>query len=310
MIAISSISFGEDVEREVLDTLRSGMVAQGPKVARFEVGFAELVGTRHAVAVNSGTTALIAALRVLDLQPGDEVLTTQFTFVATLNAILDSGATARFADIGEADFALDPDAVAQCVNERTRVLMPVHLYGQTADMGALMPLAETEGLAVVEDAAQAHGATFDGKGAGSFGLGCFSFYATKNLTTAEGGMVTTDDDGGIDPVQLVEIRGPCGVEPRGDLPPVFLPRFHEQGEVTQRGLRENAGVQRTHLAGSDERDPRSRGRHHASIASRTAATIRSTSSVESAAWTGMLRHRRATDVATGVGEAITRGCSR
>ncbi len=207
MIGISSISFGEDVEREVLDTLRSGIVAQGPKVKRLEDEFAALVGARHAVAVNNGTTALIAALQVQDLQPGDEVLTTPFTFVATLNAILEAGATARFADIRVDDFNVDPAVVADRVTDRTKALMPVHLYGQTADMCALMPLAQTHGLAVVEDAAQAHGATFDGRGAGTFGLGCFSFYATKNLTTAEGGMITTDDDVVADRLRVLRNQG-------------------------------------------------------------------------------------------------------
>lgn len=207
MIAISSISFGEDVEREVLDTLRSGIVAQGPKVKRLEEEFAALVGVRHAVAVNNGTTALIAALQVQDLQPGDEVLTSPFTFVATLNAILEAGATARFADITETDFNLDPAVAAARITDRTRVLLPVHLYGQTADMASLMPLAAEHGLSVVEDAAQAHGATFDGRGAGSFGVGCFSFYATKNLTTAEGGMVTTDDDTIADRLRVLRNQG-------------------------------------------------------------------------------------------------------
>ena len=207
MIAISSISFGEEVEREVLDTLRSGIVAQGPKVKRLEDEFAALVGTRHAVAVNNGTTALIAALQVQDLQPGDEVLTTPFTFVATLNAILEAGATARFADISESDFNIDPAVAADRIGDRTKVLMPVHLYGQSADMGALMPLASKNGLTVVEDAAQAHGATFDGRGAGSFGVGCFSFYATKNLTTAEGGMITTDDDAIADRLRVLRNQG-------------------------------------------------------------------------------------------------------
>lgn len=207
MIAISSISFGEEVEREVLDTLRSGIVAQGPKVKRLEDEFAALVGTRHAVAVNNGTTALIAALQVQDLQPGDEVLTTPFTFVATLNAILEAGATARFADISESDFNIDPAVAAHRIGDRTKVLMPVHLYGQSADMGALMPLASKNGLTVVEDAAQAHGATFDGRGAGSFGVGCFSFYATKNLTTAEGGMITTDDDAIADRLRVLRNQG-------------------------------------------------------------------------------------------------------
>ncbi|MGF7123346.1 DegT/DnrJ/EryC1/StrS family aminotransferase [Rhodococcus sp. AG1013] len=207
MIAISSISFGEDVEREVLDTLRSGIVAQGPKVKRLEEEFAALVGVRHAVAVNNGTTALVAALQVQDLQPGDEVLTSPFTFVATLNAILEAGATARFADISEADFNLDPAVAATRITDRTKVLLPVHLYGQSADMAALMPLAAEHGLSVVEDAAQAHGATFDGRGAGSFGLGCFSFYATKNLTTAEGGMITTDDDVLADRLRVLRNQG-------------------------------------------------------------------------------------------------------
>ncbi|WP_186627561.1 DegT/DnrJ/EryC1/StrS aminotransferase family protein [Rhodococcus sp. BP22] len=207
MISISSIEFGEDVEREVLDTLRSGMVAQGPKVKRFEDGFAELVGTRHAVAVNNGTTALIAALAVHDLKPGDEVLTSPFTFVATVNAILEAGATVRFADISESDFNMDPAAASAAVTDRTAVLMPVHLFGQAADMARLGSVADASGLSIIEDAAQAHGATFDGQGAGSFGMGCFSFYATKNLTTAEGGMVTTDSDHLADRLRVLRNQG-------------------------------------------------------------------------------------------------------
>ncbi|WP_072806046.1 DegT/DnrJ/EryC1/StrS family aminotransferase [Rhodococcoides yunnanense] len=207
MIAISSVEFGADVEREVLDTLRSGIVAQGPKVKRFEERFAELVGASHAVAVNNGTTALVAALEIQDLEPGDEVLTSPFTFVATLNAILDAGATVRFGDISESDFNLDPNSVESRIGSRTRVLLPVHLYGQTADMGALVPIAQRHDLAVVEDAAQAHGATFDGRGAGTFGTGCFSFYATKNLTTAEGGMITTSDANKADKLRVLRNQG-------------------------------------------------------------------------------------------------------
>ncbi|MFI8569015.1 DegT/DnrJ/EryC1/StrS family aminotransferase [Rhodococcus sp. NPDC078407] len=207
MIAISSVVFGEDVEREVLDTLRSGIVAQGPKVKRFEEQFAELVGADHAVAVNNGTTALGAALEIQDLQPGDEVLTSPFTFVATLNAILDTGAIVRFADISANDFNIDPADAASRITDRTSVLMPVHLYGQSADMAALGDLAQQHGLAIVEDAAQAHGATFDGRGVGTFGLGCFSFYATKNLTTAEGGMITTDDASLADRLRVLRNQG-------------------------------------------------------------------------------------------------------
>jgi perosamine synthetase len=207
VIPISTVQFGPDVEREVLDTLRSGIIAQGPKVKRLEEEFAKLVGVRNAVAVNNGTTALVAALQVLDLQPGDEVITSPFTFVATVNAILEAGATVRFADIAENDFCLDATRVREIIGERTAVLMPVHLYGQTADMAALMPLAEQHGITVVEDAAQAHGATFHDKGAGSFGLGCFSFYATKNITTGEGGMVTTDDDATADKLRVLRNQG-------------------------------------------------------------------------------------------------------
>ncbi|SHE68417.1 DegT/DnrJ/EryC1/StrS family aminotransferase [Streptoalloteichus hindustanus] len=206
MIPITVVDV-RDAEPYVLEVLRSGVLAQGPMVRRFEESFAAVVGARHAVAVNNGTTALVAALQVLDLQPGDEVVTSPFTFVATLNAILEAGATARFADIREDDFCVDPDAVAAAIGPRTKVLMPVHLYGQAADLGKIAPLAEEHGLHLVEDAAQAHGATFDGRGVGSFGLGCFSFYATKNITTGEGGAITTDDDAVADRLRVLRNQG-------------------------------------------------------------------------------------------------------
>lgn len=207
MIPISSVDLGPEVEQLVLEVLRSGMVAQGPVVKRFEDRFAEISGVKHAVAVNNGTTALVAALQSLDLEPGDEVVTSPFTFVATLNAILEAGATAVFADIREDDFCVDPDAVAAAVGERTRVLMPVHLYGQVADMDKLAPLAEERGLHLVEDAAQAHGASLGDKRAGSWGLGCFSFYGTKNITTGEGGIITTDDDVLADRLRVLRNQG-------------------------------------------------------------------------------------------------------
>jgi dTDP-4-amino-4,6-dideoxygalactose transaminase len=206
MIPITVVDVS-DAEPLVTEVLRSGVIAQGPMVKRFEDLFATVAGVEHAVAVNSGTTALVAAIQALDLQPGDEVVTSPFTFVATLNAILEAGATARFADIREDDFCLDPDAVAAAIGPRTKVLMPVHLYGQMADMGKLMPLAEQHGLTVVEDAAQAIGATFDGKPAGSYGMGCFSLYATKNVTTAEGGVITTSSDELADKLRVMRNQG-------------------------------------------------------------------------------------------------------
>lgn len=206
MIPITVVDV-RDAEHLVVEVLRSGSIAQGPMVERLEAGFARIAGTRHALAVNSGTTALVAALQVLGIEPGDEVITSPFTFVATLNAILQAGATVRFADIGADDFALDPERVAELITARTKAIMPVHLFGQTADMGKLFPLAAEHGLHVVEDAAQAVGAAFRGRPAGSFGMGCFSLYATKNVTTAEGGVITTDDDELADRLRLLRNQG-------------------------------------------------------------------------------------------------------
>src|SRR5579862_5260877 len=191
-IRISAPQLGPEVERLVLEVLRSGHLAQGPMVGRFEALCTEMAGTAHAIAVANGTVALDAALAVLDIGPGQEVITSPFTFAATINAILRSGASVRFADIRE-DFTIDPDSVAALIGPATVAIMPVHLYGLPADMRPLMSLAAAHGLAVVEDAAQAHAADVDGRRVGSFGIGCFSFYATKNVTSGEGGCITTDD---------------------------------------------------------------------------------------------------------------------
>ncbi|THG36061.1 DegT/DnrJ/EryC1/StrS family aminotransferase [Glaciibacter flavus] len=207
MIPITVVEFGEDEERLVLEALKSGGIAQGPRVKEFEEAFAEMIGVRHAVAVNNGTTSLVASIDVLDLNPGDEVLTSPFTFVATLNAILEAGATARFADISADDFNVTAATLEAGLTERTRVLMPVHLYGQIADMVAISSLADSRGLAIVEDAAQAHGAAIGGRSAGTYGLGSFSFYATKNITTGEGGMITTDDDVLADRLRILRNQG-------------------------------------------------------------------------------------------------------
>ncbi|HXV94875.1 MAG TPA: DegT/DnrJ/EryC1/StrS family aminotransferase, partial [Pseudonocardia sp.] len=206
-IPISSVRFGREVEDAVLAVLRSGHIAQGPVVAEFERAFAAMVGVPHAVAVNSGSTALTATLQALGIGAADEVVTSPFTFVASVNAVLATGARVRFADITAADFGLDPAAVREVLTGRTRVLMPVHLFGQTADMDPLTAIAAEHGLAVVEDAAQAHGARYGGRSAGSFGTGCFSFYATKNITTGEGGMVTTADDVLADRLRVLRNQG-------------------------------------------------------------------------------------------------------
>jgi dTDP-4-amino-4,6-dideoxygalactose transaminase len=206
-IPITTVRLGPEVEQAVLDVIRSGSIAQGPVVKRLEDEFAAMIGVRHVVAVNNGTTALIAAMQVLDLQPGDEVITSPFTFVATLNAVLQAGATVRFADIDPVTFNIDPASVEALVNDRTRALMPVHLYGQCADMVAIDALARRYGLALVEDAAQAHGADVAGRSAGAWGIGCFSLYATKNLTSGEGGLISTDDDEVADRLRLLRNQG-------------------------------------------------------------------------------------------------------
>ena len=176
----------------VLSVLRSGHLAQGPMVERFEHLCATMAGTREAVAMSNGTVTLEASLQVLGIGPGDEVITSPLTFAATLNAIVRCGATARFADV-RPDYTVDPGAVEALLGPATAAILPVHLYGLPSDMTAIAVIAETHGLALIEDAAQAHGATVNGRPVGSFGLGSFSFYATKNVTTGEGGVVTTSD---------------------------------------------------------------------------------------------------------------------
>jgi perosamine synthetase len=183
-------------EREAVDrVLRSGMIAQGPEVQGFEAEFAELVDGRHCVAVNSGTSALHLGLLAAGIRAGDEVIVPSFSFAATANAVCLAGAEPVFVDIDPASFCIDPDAVAAAVTPRTTAVMPVHLYGHPADMRALQAIADRHGLALVEDAAQAHGARLDGRPVGSFGaVAAFSFYPTKNMTTGEGGMIVTGDE--------------------------------------------------------------------------------------------------------------------
>lgn len=207
MIPITSVRFGVEEEELILQVLRSGSIAQGPMVKHLEDRFAEMTGVKHAVAVNNGTTALVAALEVMDLAPGDEVLTTPFTFVATVNAILEAGATVAFADIRDEDFNIDPVSVESLTTDHTKVLAPVHLYGQMADMAPLVELAQERGLRILEDAAQSHLARYHGAAAGSFGVGTFSFYATKNLTTGEGGLITTNDDVIADRLRVLRNQG-------------------------------------------------------------------------------------------------------
>jgi perosamine synthetase len=193
VIPIARPQMGEDEKQRVWDAMASGMLAQGPRVAEFEERFAAMVGVQHAVATSSGTTALHLALLGYAVGPGDEVITVPFTFIASAASVLYTGARPVLVDVREDDFAMDVDLVEAVITPRTKAIMPVSLYGQPADMPAIEVVAERHGLAVVEDAAQAHGAAIGDRRSGSWGAGTFSFYPTKNMTTGEGGMVTTAD---------------------------------------------------------------------------------------------------------------------
>jgi dTDP-4-amino-4,6-dideoxygalactose transaminase len=206
VIAINRPSLGAEEEALVLEVLRSGRLVKGPMVERFEDAVRRAVGTQHAIAVNSGTSALFAALLANGIGPGDEVITSPFTFVATLNAVLYAGAHPRFVDIGD-DYNLDPELVGCALGPATKALMPVHLYGLPADIPSMLEACERDDLIVVEDAAQSLGATIGERAAGAFGTGCFSFYATKNVTTGEGGVITTDDDRVADAARVVRDQG-------------------------------------------------------------------------------------------------------
>jgi dTDP-4-amino-4,6-dideoxygalactose transaminase len=193
VIKIAQPQIGEAEREAVLAVLASGRLTNGPVTRELESAFArDVTQTREAVAVANGTAALHLVLLAHGIGPGDEVITTPFSFQATGNMILATGARPVFVDVGE-DGNIDASKVEAAVTARTKALLPVHLYGRMCDMAALCGIAVRHRLTLIEDAAQAHGAAQDGRRAGSFGTGCFSLYATKNVTAGEGGVVTTDD---------------------------------------------------------------------------------------------------------------------
>jgi perosamine synthetase len=194
-IPIARPCIGPEEIEAVRRVMESGSLAQGEAVASFEREFAAFCRVKHAVAVNSGTAALHATLLAAGIGPGDEVIIPSFSFIATASSVSMCGAVPRCVDVDGRSFTLDPEAVERAVSPATRAVVGVHLFGQLCDVAALSGICEVHHLTFIEDAAQAHGATFAGVPAGSFGaMGCFSFYATKNMTTGEGGMVTTDSD--------------------------------------------------------------------------------------------------------------------
>jgi dTDP-4-amino-4,6-dideoxygalactose transaminase len=192
-IRIAQPIIGPEEEAAVLRVLRSGRLAQGPVVAEFEAAVADYAGVEHAVAVSSGTAALIVALLAHEIGPGDEVIVPAFTFAATANAVLIVGAVPVLADIRADTYNIDESRLEALVTRRTRALIPVHLFGHPADMDGVLAVAARHGLIVIEDACQALGALWQGRQAGSFSTSCLSFYATKGITTGEGGMLLTND---------------------------------------------------------------------------------------------------------------------
>jgi len=207
MIPIAKPLLGKEEIDAVTEVLSSGMIAQGPKVEEFELAFSEYTDCEYAAAVNSGTAALHIALLAHGIGQGDEVITSPFSFIATANSILYTGAKPVFADIEPETYNIDPEKIKEKITSKTRAIMPVHLYGHPADMKAIMEIAEDKKLIVIEDACQSHGAEFHGKRVGSFGTGAFSFYPTKNMTTSEGGMLTTNDKEIADKSKMIRAHG-------------------------------------------------------------------------------------------------------
>jgi dTDP-4-amino-4,6-dideoxygalactose transaminase len=207
-LVFGSPSLLEEDIQEVVDTLRSGWIGSGPKVARFEEKFRQITGARHAVAVNSCTAALALALEIIGIGPGDEVITTPITFPATINVIVHRGACPVFADVDRATGNIDPAEIAKHIGPRTKAIMPVHLAGRPCDMGAILAQARAHGLFVIEDAAHALEAEYHGQRAGTLGdFGAFSFYPTKSLTTSEGGMLVTHQEDWADRTKVLRLHG-------------------------------------------------------------------------------------------------------
>jgi len=212
LIPINKPSMDEAEVQAVLEVVRKGPVTNalgaGPKVLEFEKLFAEFAGVKHAVAVNTGTAALHAAVMAVGVGRDDEVILPSFTFVATAEAVALAGAKPVFTDIDPETYTLSPAAVEKAITKKTKAILPVDLYGFSADMKPLREIAEKHGLGLVEDAAQAHGATYAGKPAGSFSdAACWSLYASKNMMTGEGGVITTNDDEIDEKLRMIRTHG-------------------------------------------------------------------------------------------------------
>jgi dTDP-4-amino-4,6-dideoxygalactose transaminase len=202
-------SLWEEINAAIQEVLRSGQFILGPAVKAFEQEVAAYLGIKHAVGVNSGTDALVIALRALGIGPGDEVITTPFTFFATAEAVSQVGATPVFVDIDPRTFNLEPDFIEERITPRTGAILPVHLYGQAADMDPILDIAQRHGLKVLEDVAQAFGGEYKGRKLGTLGnVAAFSFFPSKALGAyGDGGLITTDDDVVAETARMLRVHG-------------------------------------------------------------------------------------------------------
>jgi dTDP-4-amino-4,6-dideoxygalactose transaminase len=212
VIPINLPKIGEEEVQAVVKVLRSGMLTSGlgmgPAVTEFEKGFAKMAGAKHAIAVNTGTAALHAAVMAVGVKHGDEVILPSFTFVATAEAVALAGAKPVFADIDPKTYNLSPSAVEKAITKKTKAILPVDLYGFSADMKPLRQIADKHSLGLVEDAAQAHGTSYEGKPVGAFAdAACWSMYASKNIMTGEGGVVTTNNDEIAETLRMIRTHG-------------------------------------------------------------------------------------------------------
>lgn len=211
MIGIAAPVIEKEEIEAVNKVLESGVLAQGPKVVELETEFAAYCGSKYAVAVSSGTAAIHAALFVIGVGEGDEVITTPFSFIATANPIIMLGAEPVFVDIDPETFNIDPKKIEEKITKKTKAIMPVHLYGQPCDMAEIKTIADKHGLKVIEDACQAVGASYGNKKAGNLGdMACFSLYATKNIMCGEGGMITTNDENHVTAIKQFRQHGMSG----------------------------------------------------------------------------------------------------
>ncbi|MFW9796742.1 MAG: DegT/DnrJ/EryC1/StrS family aminotransferase [Candidatus Thorarchaeota archaeon] len=208
MIPFAKPVIGEEEIEAVRRVLESGMLAEGKVSRELEKQYAEYTGTKYATVTSNGTTALSTALEAMGLEPGDEVITSPFTFIASANSIAMVGAIPVFVDVKPDTYNIDPDLIEDAITDKARAIMPVHIFGMPADMKHILDIADSHDLLVIEDACQAHGAEVDGKRVGSLGhVACFSFYATKNMMTGEGGMITTDNEELYDEILMVKNHG-------------------------------------------------------------------------------------------------------